>query len=301
MTHLLPMTTPSEVSKTWRVHEEYGGFSIRDFLIKVGEFSRQLLKKVRISGSVYVNGKMAELWQPLEIEDEVKVVFPKEERGAVIPRQGPLSILFEDEDVLVIDKPPGIPVVPPFNKQEPSIASYLLDEYKRREYPCTVHVVTRLDRETSGLMLVSKHAYSHMLLTKKLDEVSREYVALVQGCFHEKEGLIDEPIARAEDSIIKRTVAENGKPSQTKFYLEKQGQDFSRVRFKLLTGRTHQIRVHMAFKGYPLAGDTLYGARALEGKQGQALHCDRLCFLHPWTKEKMRFVSEPPKDWDTYA
>ncbi|WLR47529.1 RluA family pseudouridine synthase [Halobacillus litoralis] len=282
--------------------DAYTGSSIRDFLLQAGEFSRQLIKKVRMEGAVLVNGSyQEEMWRPLETGDEVVVVFPKEERGAIFPQQGTLPIIFEDEDVMVLNKPAGIPVVPPFDQKEPSIASYLLFEYEKRGYPCTAHIVTRLDRDTSGLMLISKHAYSHRLLSNKLDLISRQYVAIIEGELREKEGLIDEPIGRAEDSIIRRVVTPEGKPSKTQFQLINQENDYSRVRFKLLTGRTHQIRVHMAHRGYPLAGDTLYGGNKMGGIDGQALHCERLHFIHPWTKKKLTFTSEPPKHWEQFA
>ncbi|MGR9050821.1 RluA family pseudouridine synthase [Halobacillus faecis] len=292
------MTTQSDVKKSWRVTDAYAGYSIRDFLLQAGEFSRQLIKKVRMDGALMINGTQEEMWRPLETGDEVVVVFPKEEKGAIFPYQGTLPIVFEDEDVMVLNKPEGIPVVPPFDQKEPSIASYLLFEYEKRGYPCTAHIVTRLDRDTSGLLLIAKHSYSHRLLTKKPDLISRQYVAMVEGKFQDKEGLIDEPIDRAEDSIIRRVVSPKGKPSKTRYHLINQGKNYSRVRFKLLTGRTHQIRVHMAHRGYPLAGDTLYGGNKVSGIDGQALHCERLHFIHPWTKKKMTFTSEPPKLWE---
>ncbi|MBX0357095.1 RluA family pseudouridine synthase [Halobacillus sp. Nhm2S1] len=294
------MTTQTDVTKRWQVTEAYAGYSIREFLLQAGEFSRQLIKKVRMDGAIFVNGFQEEMWRPLETGDSLVIVFPKEEKGSIFPQQGALPVVFEDDDIMVLDKPSGIPVVPPFDQKEPSIASYLLFEYEKRGYPCTAHIVTRLDRDTSGLMLIAKHAYSHSLLTKRLDLISRQYIAIVEGGFQEKEGLIDEPIGRAEDSIIRRMVSPEGKPSKTQFHLIKQGEGYSQVRFKLLTGRTHQIRVHMAHKGYPLAGDKLYGGNTVAGMDGQALHCEQLHFIHPWTKKKMTFTSEPPKLWEDF-
>jgi 23S rRNA pseudouridine1911/1915/1917 synthase len=295
------MTTQTNVIKTWHVPETFDGGSLKDFLIDVGEFSRQLMKRVRINGELFVNGTKRELWQPLFTGDELKVFFPYEERGFITPQNGLLSIVFEDADVIVIDKRPGLPVLPPLDSSETSIASHLLYEYDKRKYPYTVHIVTRLDRDTSGLMLIAKHAYSHMLLTKNLDQVKRRYRAVVHGSFSEEEGVIDEPIGREEGSIIRRTVSSKGKPSKTIFYLEQCGINYSLLRLRLLTGRTHQIRVHMSHIGYPLAGDTLYGGKEVEGMKGQALHCDLLHFKHPWTKEGMTFVSDPPEEWKIFA
>lgn len=297
----LRMITETNVVKTWHVTKAFDGVSVREFLIGAGEFSRQLLKKVRINGELFVNGMKREIWQPLFTGDELKVFFPAEERGAIVPQKGSLFIVYEDEDVIILDKRSGIPVVPPLDSTGTSIANHLLYEYDKRGYPCTVHIVTRLDRDTSGLMLIAKHAYSHMLLTKNLDQVKRRYQAVVHGAFVEEEGLIDQPIGREEGSIIRRTVSSKGKPSKTMFQLDRCGANYSFLRLRLLTGRTHQVRVHMSYLGYPLAGDTLYGGKEVEGIKGQALHCDQLHFRHPWTKKRMTFVSDPPKDWDLFA
>lgn len=292
------MNTQTNVIKTWQVTKAFNGLSIRDFLIGEGEFSRQLMKKVRKNGELFVNGAERKLWQLLSTDDELKVFFPEEERGSIIPQEGSLSIVYEDEDIIVLNKRSGLPVVPPSNSTETSIANHLLHEYDKRKYPCTVHIVTRLDRDTSGLMLIAKHAYSHMLLTKNSNQVKRRYKAVVHGSFMEEEGLIDKPIGREKGSIISRTVSSIGKPSKTMFQLDRCGANYSLLKLRLLTGRTHQIRVHMAHLGYPLAGDTLYGGKEVEGIKGQALHCDQLHFSHPWTKKGMTFVSELPKEWD---
>lgn len=294
------MNTGNEVTKAWKVTQPFDGLTSKDFLVEAGGFSRQLLKKVRLHESIFINGERRKLWQPLSTGDELVVLFPEEAKGYIIPQKGPLSIVYEDEDVLVIDKPSGLPVVPPLDAEKPSIASFLLHEYEKRGYPCTVHIVTRLDRDTSGLLLVAKHAYSHMLLTKHLDQVTRRYQAVVHGSFEGEAGKVDEPIQRAEGSIICRTVSRDGKPSQTKYELLKRGKHYSIIQLRLLTGRTHQIRVHMAHIGFPLAGDTLYGGHEVEGMIGHALHCDQLYFKHPWTKKIMMFNSEPPAIWHNF-
>ncbi|MGP4062056.1 RluA family pseudouridine synthase [Halobacillus sp. H74] len=295
------MTTLTEARKTWRVSHAFHGRSIKDFLLEVAEFSRQIYKKVRMGGQVLVNGEECELRNLLRAGDLLTVIFPEEERGRIDPAEGPLAIVYEDEDVLVVDKPSGLPAVPPFDHSTPSLASYLLHYYEQRKYPFTVHIVTRLDRDTSGLMLVAKHTYSHMLLTKELKKVERRYQAIVEGNMELEKGKIDEPIAREMDSIIKRKVAEDGRPSQTLFQIEKQLKDYTWIRLQLLTGRTHQVRVHMSYLDHPLAGDTLYGGKEVEGIAGQALHCYQLHFFHPWTKKRMTIVSDPPAAWNVFS
>ncbi|WP_303047440.1 RluA family pseudouridine synthase [Halobacillus salinus] len=289
------------MKKEWKVPDVCEGQSIRHFLKKRGEFSRQLLKRVKTEGRAMVNGEETELWRSLETNDRLEVAFPEESRGASMRLEdGPLSIVYEDEDIIVLNKPSGISVIPSIDKGEPSIANRLLHYYEKKGIPVTVHIVTRLDKYTSGLMVVAKHAYSHMLLTKKQKLIKRYYQALVQGHLKERIGEIDRPIGRLEGSIIKRTVTEEGKPSVTRYKVLKEGSRDSLVQFELLTGRTHQIRVHMASIGHPLVGDTLYEAKEADAKEGQALHCHLIQFLHPWTKEDMVFEASPPDEWEAY-
>ncbi|ELK45190.1 ribosomal large subunit pseudouridine synthase, RluA family [Halobacillus sp. BAB-2008] len=293
------MSMSSNIKKKWDIDPSDAGRSVRDFLRGKGRFSRQLLKRVRMNGHIFIDEKEAEMWQPLKGASTLTILFPAEERGAIEPVEGPLAILYEDEDILVLDKPSGIAVVPPY-KKEPSIASHLIAYYEEIGHPCTVHIVTRLDTYTSGLMLVAKHAYSHMLLTRKAKLVDRFYQALVEGLPEPEKGLIDAPIERADDSIIRRTVDPEGKPSQTMYDVLETGGKVSKVAFQLLTGRTHQIRVHMAHIGHPLVGDTLYGARQADKLAGQALHCYHLKLQHPWTGESMSFDSKAPSIWSSY-
>ncbi|MCA0969573.1 RluA family pseudouridine synthase [Halobacillus litoralis] len=288
----------ASVEKSWRIPAVCDGQSIRHFLLQRGQFSRQLLKKIRKEGVALLNGKPTELWRNMEEGDELVILFPEEDRGASMRVEpGPLEIVFEDEDLIVLNKPSGIAVIPSIDKSEPSIANRLLAYYDEKGLGVTVHIVTRLDKYTSGLMVIAKHAYSHMLLTKKEKLISRYYEALVEGQLDKTSGEIDRPIGRLEGSIIRRTVTGEGKPSITRYTVTEEMGSFSRVRFELLTGRTHQIRVHMSSIGHPLAGDTLYGASEVEGFKGQALHCRHLTFRHPWTKEWIELESPPPVKW----
>lgn len=287
------------MKKTWIVQPERAGNSIRDFLTKEGQFSRQLFKRVKADGKILINGRYIDLRSSVKEKDDVTVLFPSEQRGVQIrPVEGPVDIVYEDEDILVIDKPPGLAVLPPLNRSQPSLANYLLHYYDQHEIDSTVHIVTRLDRHTSGLMVVAKHAYAHMLLTKKRKLVSRNYKAIVHGIITEGEGVIEEPIGREEGSIIRRKVDAKGKDSTTVYKVERRTGNHTLVHLQLLTGRTHQIRVHMSHMGHPLVGDTLYGGDDVEGLSGQALHCHKLIFNHPWTKEPLEFTTDIPEVWN---
>jgi len=172
-----------------------------------------------------------------------------------------------------------------------------LGYYESNKIPYTVHVVTRLDRDTSGLLLVAKHRYSHSLLAKaqKLGKIKRTYKAIVEGNLEKVQGTIDLPIGRKQGSIIEREVNESGKRAITKYKTIKKFSSHSFIEVELETGRTHQIRVHFSHIGHPLVGDDLYGGNRMNIDR-QALHCYKLRFEHPFTKETIELESKLPAD-----
>ncbi|GGF15325.1 putative RNA pseudouridine synthase YjbO [Halobacillus andaensis] len=251
-----------------------------------------------------VNGVSVPHWTHLQQGDQLSIIFPKEARGPVMVGEPiPLSIVYEDEDIIVLHKPSGVEVSPRPNHPSGSLAQGLIHYYDTKGLPYTVHIVTRLDRYTSGLMLVAKHKYSHSVLTAKLNEVERKYTALVEGRMKMKKGetgTVDAPIRRKPGSIIQREVHPEGKHGVTEYEILKRGRRYTRVECKLQTGRTHQIRVHMASIGYPLAGDSLYGGEDIPELDYQALHCHQLTLRHPWTRKWIRFSADPPAAWKKY-
>ncbi|MGP4077189.1 RluA family pseudouridine synthase [Halobacillus sp. K22] len=292
----------SAVTKSWRVPQEASGQSVRDFLQKRAYFSRQLIKRVKAAGRIDINRQPASLKQNVACDEQVTVHFPDEVAGDNLrPEEGPLTICYEDEDVIVIDKPSSVPVVPSPHHRDSSIASRLLHHYEKHGLSNTVHIVTRLDRETSGLMIAAKHAYSHRLLTLEQRKIERFYTALIKGKLKQEEGVIETPIARKAGSIVERTTCLDGKPSKTLYEVQERHEETTLVRLKLETGRTHQIRVHMASIGHPLVGDTLYGEAEDLAWSGQALHCHQLAFDHPWTGKPMSFTSAIPDEWSRYT
>ncbi|MFC7321229.1 RluA family pseudouridine synthase [Halobacillus campisalis] len=292
---MIPLYPMSTLTKVFRVHKEG---VLREFMRSDLKFSRQLLKKVKTAGKLFVNGGKADLNYPVKRGDLLKVVFPKEERGLrMTGEQVPLSIIYEDEDILVLNKPPGIAVSPGRDHSSGTLAQGILYYYDEHDIPFTVHIVTRLDRDTSGLILVAKHSYSHSVLTAQGIMVDRKYTALVEGRNLENEGTIDKPIRRNSSSIIQREVHEEGKKAITEFRVLDKASSSSKIQCKILTGRTHQIRVHMASLNSPILGDSLYGS-AFKGLKGQALHCHELAVVHPWTGKCMKFTCSHPKEWD---
>lgn len=284
----------------WIIAREQEGMSIRDYLRSVQSFSRRLVKSVKESnGQICVNGTSQTVRYSLSTGDELEVIFPPENIGlGLAPEDLALSIVYEDEAVLVIEKPAGMATIPSFKHLNGTIANAVLGHYLTYKVPYTVHVVTRLDRDTSGLLLIAKHQYSHSLLASDqlAGNVNRNYCAVVEGNLSQLEGTIDANIGRKEGSIIERTVIESGKKAITHYRVEEHSSNYSLVDIKLETGRTHQIRVHFAHIGHSLAGDDLYGGSTKDINR-QALHCTELSFRHPFTKKVMHFQSAPPSEF----
>ncbi|TCT22400.1 23S rRNA pseudouridine1911/1915/1917 synthase [Melghiribacillus thermohalophilus] len=275
----------------WTIEKKDAGMLVRDYLRTVRAFSRRVLKAVKDEGRILQNGHDVTVRSILREGDILEVHLPKETKGKKMePRYMPLEIVYEDSAVLVVNKPAGIPTIPSRRHSEKSLAQGILHYYREKGLSYTVHVVTRLDRDTSGLLLVAKHRFSHSLLARaqKEKEIKRRYKALIEGHLDMKSGTINAPIGRKEISMIEREVRHDGRPAVTHYEVIREFTDFSLVNIRLETGRTHQIRVHFSYIGHPLLGDDLYGGnKKYLGRQ--ALHCDHLSFTHPESYQEMEF------------
>lgn len=285
----------------WMIEPEQEGMLIRDYLREVQGFSRNMIKVVKFEGGrIKVNGVPELVTFPMKTEDVLEVVFPKETVSANLqPETMPLCIVFEDEAMLLIEKPAGVAVMPSMNHRSGTLANGLTAYYQANGIPYTVHVVTRLDRDTSGLVLIAKHRLSHSLLAQaqKKGRIKRKYHAVMEGSVKEHAGTIKALIGRKTDSIIEREVREDGKTAITHYQVIEKSATHTLAEMVLETGRTHQIRVHASHLGYPLAGDDLYGG-SLDIIQRQALHCIELEVEHPFTGEVMQFTSPLPVDME---
>ncbi|GAB3059808.1 RluA family pseudouridine synthase [Virgibacillus ainsalahensis] len=285
----------------WTIEQKHEGMTIRDYLRMVQSFSRRMVKIVKFDGGkIEVNGQPQNVRFSLAAGDKLNIEFPKEEVGDNLKAEEmDLSIIFEDEAIIVIDKPAGMAVLPSFNHQSGTLANGLLGYYNKTNVPYSVHVVTRLDRDTSGLVLIAKHRLSHSLLQAALKngKLKRKYKAVVQGYLQCRAGVVDAPIDRKENSIIERTVKDSGKKARTHFEVIRESNNHSLIEIELETGRTHQIRVHFSYLGHPLAGDDLYGG---SGKfiGRQALHCMELVLEHPFSKETLKFACPLHEDME---
>lgn len=276
---------------------------LRTFIRDQG-ISKRLLAKVKFGGGrILLNGEERTVRATVKGGDVVLVHVPDEgEHETTVPVSIPIHILYEDEHFLAVDKPAGVASVPSAQHPRLSMANRVKGYYKRQQYPDQViHIVNRLDRDTTGVMLLAKSQYAHSLMDRVLREgqVDKVYYALLSKhspSLH-PHGLIDAPIGRSEDSIITRRVVPEGKKALTEYWLEQDYRGCPLVRIKLHTGRTHQIRVHFRHLGAPLLGDSLYGGRDDVLMPRQALHCRALTFRHPFTEEELTIEAPFPEDF----
>ena len=202
------------------------------------------------------------------------------------------TIAYEDDYLLIIDKPAGMLVHPTVNEWGCTLYDYVTEYYQRKGITANIHPVSRLDRHTSGLVIFAKEPIiQHWLSQQQMD---KEYLAIVTGELPNDEGIIEAPIARKEGSIIERCVSENGKYAKTSYKLLAKRKDLSLLQVKLFTGRTHQIRVHMAYIGYPLFNDNLYGTPGPQSRH--ALHAFKLRFIHPVSDTPVEITRTLPED-----
>lgn len=217
----------------------------------------------------------------------------------IIPNNGPVDLLYEDEDLLVVNKPPHLAVHPCAGSWDDSLGARLVHYYRSTgQEGLDFHPVHRLDKGTSGLMVVAKHPAAQHALTAALHSggFHREYLAVCEGCPSPAAGTVDAPISRTDYSYIRQEVRPDGKRAVTHYETIQTGKEFSLLRLVLETGRTHQIRVHMAWLGHPLAGDFLYGTEAPDLISRPALHSARLELTQPFTGERLAFDAPLPDD-----
>lgn len=276
--------------------------TIRQVINSEFNISYNLLVKLKKNKKIFLNGINTYIDKNIKDGDEISIIIDFEEDNSnIVPTKMDLSILYEDEALLIIDKPAGIPVHPSILHYDNSLSNgikYYFDNIKLNK---KIRPVNRLDRNTSGIVIFAKNEYVHDALSKQMqnDIFLKEYITICNGLFEEKTGIIDAPIARKENSIIERCVNPTGAPAITHYKVLKEfeidGKIFSELLIGLETGRTHQIRVHMAYLGHPIIGDSLYGSESILINR-QALHAYRVEFIHPISRQKIIITSNIPKD-----
>lgn len=260
------------------------------FLAQVApELSRSGAQKLIEQGNVMLNGKKCKKNDRLAPGDQVSVTIPEPVQTDILPREIPLEIVYEDADVLVINKPKGLVVHPAPGHQDDTLVNGLMyamgDNLSGINGELRPGIVHRIDKDTSGLLAVAKNDYAHTMLASQLKDhsMARTYEAIVCGSFREDSGTVDAPIGRHPTDRKKMCVTQRmGRNAVTHWEVVQRYRGYTHVRCRLETGRTHQIRVHMAYIGHPILGDMVYGHKKKElGQESQCLHAGALCFRHP--------------------
>ena len=281
------------------IDEDSAGLRVEQFLRRKRYSGQNLSEIKRMPKSILVNGVHYYMRQELSTGDHLQVRICETQNSEKIPpTKLPLDIVYEDEDLLVLNKPAGMPIHPSLNNYTNSIANALAYYFQSQGKPFIFRCCNRLDRDTSGLTIVSKHLVSGSILSDmtKYREVHREYLAIARGSVTPSEGTIQAPLGRKEGTIIERTVDwEHGEDAVTHYKVVKEANGHSLVSLRLETGRTHQIRIHMKYLGYPLIGDYLYNPD-MEYMTRQALHSHHMEFTHPITGAHMSFTAPVPED-----
>ncbi|HQN75036.1 MAG TPA: RluA family pseudouridine synthase [Bacillota bacterium] len=271
---------------------------------KIESLSRSTIKKLLLEGKILVNQTQVKASYVLRFGDLIEVMDVDFSETEIVPTKMDLDIVYEDEDVLVVNKPSGMVVHPAPGHYQDTLVNGLLWHIKNLSdvngemRPGIVH---RIDKDTSGLLMVAKNNYAHDILAKELQDklTKREYIALVEGIIVNKRGKINAPIGRDKNNRLKMAVTAAGKEAITNFEVLETYEDKTLIKCILETGRTHQIRVHMQYINHPLVNDYVYG-NAKPNDFGQFLHAESLGFTHPKTKKWLEFTSPLPEQFKSY-
>lgn len=266
----------------YEIPSEYDGANITTVLKRHFKISTNLIKDLKkYKEGIQVNGEHRRVVDFVAKGDILKITIRDTASENIVPTDIPLDIVYEDEDVLVINKPPNMPTHPSMGNYENSLANGVMYYYKSKGEERVFRAVNRLDKDTSGLMAVAKNSYIHARLGEEIQkkELKRKYMCIVCGDV-EHDGTVDAPIRRADGSVINRIVAPDGQRAVTHYRVIKRYREYTLLEMELETGRTHQIRVHMAYIGHPLVGDTKYGKnrKAPDNIKYQALYSYKLKF-----------------------
>lgn len=267
---------------------------LSSFLKEEMGMSNGLVNKLKWQNKIFVNGVSRHNDYTVQPGDAITAELdePAPEYPA---EEGALTILFEDDHILAVDKPAGMLIHPSRATMTGTLANRVIYHYQKTGQKCAFHPITRLDRDTFGVVLLAKNAHIHALLNQlqKAGKLQKTYHALVLGQMPEQEGMIDAPIERRPLPSLLRYVSPEGKPSITQYRVLEQTGQISRLALRPITGRTHQLRVHCAYMGCPILGDPQYGnGHAQKGLPGQMLCAKTLEFIHPVTGEPMKIVSQ---------
>lgn len=278
-----------------KINDELFGKSIKEILKKELDISNKLLTKLKTyEDGVTLNGHKEYVTKIPNKDDILKIKIYDENSKKIPPSDIPLDIIFEDEDILVVNKPRNMPTHPSYNHYTDTLANGVMNYYKNTNF--TFRVITRLDRDTSGIVVIAKNKFSAEKLSSQMQKktIKKEYYAICEGTPKNKSGVINAPIKRVDGSSILREVNNEGKSALTKYQVIKEKDGYFLVKLLPKTGRTHQLRVHLSYLGTPIKGDSLYGS--LVKDMSTLLHCKKIILNHPITDELLEFEAPIPLD-----
>lgn len=275
--------------------------NINEILSLEFKISTRLKNKLIKKNMIFLNDTTCDTRTPVKIGDKLIIDFNYEEDNSnIVPNGMDLDIIYEDDWLLIVNKPSGIAIHPSILHFNNSLSNGIRAYFDKIGLKKKIRPVNRLDKDTSGLVIFAKCEYIQECLSLQMQEgiLKKEYLCLVSGTINQKSGTINLPIARKEGSIMERCIDEKGKQAITHYKVIKEFKNYSLVECRLETGRTHQIRLHMASIGHPLLGDTLYGTSSSLISR-QALHSYKIKFIHPITKKEIELIAKLPQDINT--
>ncbi|OEH94308.1 RluA family pseudouridine synthase [Bacillus solimangrovi] len=275
--------------------DQWAGFSIETILRDVWKVPKKMVHQFRMNKLVTINGETVSWLKELQAGEKLQVRFFTKDAYGVIPNYFDLDVLYEDDHLLIVNKPAGMDTHPNEPNQEGTLANAVAYHYLSNGIETKVRHIHRLDKETTGAVIFAKHAVAGAILDRLLEQraIKRTYMALLHGKLKKQAGIIDEPIGRDRHHATRRRVSPKGQAAVTHYEVinyEKQD-DTTLVKVQLQTGRTHQIRVHMSYIGHPLVGDTLYGGSSSLPRQ--ALHATKIVLPHPITAQQIECFAPP--------
>ncbi len=284
---------------TYKVGKEGQDVKIRDYMKENLNLSGRFIRGSAMDRRLRVNGKEVKLNYKLQKDDVIEVTVNAEESQNIEGEDLNIKVIYEDDDLLIVDKPPFMVVHPTKSHPMGTLANGVIHHFRSNNDNSIVRLVSRLDRDTSGLIMIAKNQFSHMNLAKSMDKnlIKKSYLAIIHGNLDNQEGTIDLPIGRPTDETIKRAVLEDGQRSITHYKIKESYKEGALVELVLETGRTHQIRVHLSYVGCPIYGEQLYSDfNDEELISRQALHAYALTLPHPRSGEILNFESTLPED-----
>ena len=278
-----------------KIDDEFAGKTVKELLFSEFLLTSKLVTKLKSTNGILVNDENVTVRKIVKKGDVLKVIMTDEKSENIVPNDIPLDIIYEDEDILAVNKPFDMPTHPSINHYEGTLANAVMHYYNDTDF--VFRAVNRLDKDTTGIVLIAKNQYSAGFLNKQImnRDIKKEYLAICKGELPKTHDIIEAPIKREEESVIKRVVSHDGQYAKSEYWVMDEKNGYSLVRLKPYTGRTHQLRVHMAYIGNPIYADYIYGEEII-GERTR-LHCYSMEFIRPSDNKQIKLTTPKPDDF----